>query len=147
MSLRFPYKTGYTPTDEEVKANLAFSLLEDQADVLCASADLLAQLGKSELTTDKYRSILHGQMIIIYISNIKKYMVREGLFPTSCNILDVDTRYRVSCVIEGLSCKSNGINLRKLFDDVLAIYELTTIPCTFKGEFKDNGFNKPGFVD
>ena len=148
MSLRYPFKYLHEPTEEEQRQNASFLLLEEQADKLCEDADLLAKLGKPEKTVSKYKSILYGQMIIIYISNIRSYMEREGLYPTSCNIYDVDEKFKVDCIIEGLSCKSRGgINLRQLFDDVLEIYQLSIIPCTVQGEFKNDEFNKPEFVD
>ena len=74
-------------------------------------------------------------------------MERNNIFPTSCNIYDVDEKFKVDCIIKKLSCFSNGINLRQLFDDVLKIYNLDYVPCTLQGEFKNDEFNKPEFVD
>lgn len=149
MSLKVPSYTTPIPNKEEELKNLAFKVVEKDIEILIKDAQLLVEIGKVKEATLKYKAVQYNYMIINYLWLVRLWLFRKKYLPNNCNIYNAESKFKVTCIERNLACISTKLNtnLTKTFNKVLVIFELCRDNSIIKGEFEDNEFRKPGFVD
>jgi len=141
MSLRTPFTYLELPTRDEAFYNEAFSLVEKEIDALLKQADLLASIGKRDEALCLHKTITFYYVIIDYIYYKHKWLRRKGY---ECNEEAAESKFKISCVRESIVCLGREYNI-----NFLKILNALDILCENPppGEFANNEFRKPGFVE